>query len=402
MRKILLLLTLLVVSGAVVWIWTRRSAPPEVPFAQVKRGTLVDMLATNGKADPAEWTAVHAQKAGPVQRVLVQQGQVVVQGAPLVELESIDAVTDLAAAEARARQASAELEIRQKGGSAPELAAIESSMKEARLEAQAARREYESLERLQAKKAATAQELAVARDRLKQAEAAIEALDRKRASLVVESDIAVAEARVRDAQMTLDAARRRVEQGTIRSPISGTVYSLSVRVGTFVNPGDELARIGKLDKMRVEIYVDEPELGRVREGLPVSITWDAKPGQTWTGEVERVPTEVVTLGTRQVGTVIAVVDNANGELLPGTNVNAAIRSHVVENTLVIPKEALRHREQENGVFVLQDGHVQWRPVEIGASSVTEVQVTAGLAEGDRVALATERPLREGEPVNPVS
>ncbi|HEU0139963.1 MAG TPA: hypothetical protein VFQ79_09645, partial [Bryobacteraceae bacterium] len=116
MRKILLLLTLLVVSGAIVWIWSRRSAPPEVPFAPVTRSTLVDMLATNGKADPAEWTAVHAQKAGPVQRVLVQQGQVVVKGAALVELESIDAVTDLAAAEARARQASAELEIRQKGG----------------------------------------------------------------------------------------------------------------------------------------------------------------------------------------------------------------------------------------------------------------------------------------------
>lgn len=369
---------------------------------QVKRGTLVDMLATNGKADPAEWTAVHAQKAGPVKRVLVQQGQVVAQGAPLVELESIDAVTNLAAAEARARQASAELEIRQKGGSATELAAIESSMKEARLEERVARREYESLERLQAKKAATAQEVAVARDRLKQAEAAIEALDRKRASLVVESDIAVAKARARDAQIALDAARRRLEQSTIRSPISGTVYSLSVRVGAFVSPGDELARIGKLDKMRVEIYVDEPELGRVRVGLPVSITWDARPGQTWTGKVERVPTEVVTLGTRQVGTVIAVVDNANGELLPGTNVNAAIRSHVVENALIIPKEALRRREQENGVFVLQDGRVQWRPVEIGASSVTEVQVMAGLGEGDRVALATERPLQEGEPVNPVS
>jgi len=50
-----------------------------------------------------------------------------------------------------------------------------------------------------------------------------------------------------------------------------------------VNVGDTAANVGRLDRLRVRVYVDEPELGRVAEGQPVTITWDALPGSSGAG-----------------------------------------------------------------------------------------------------------------------
>jgi len=74
---------------------------------------------------------------------------------------------------------------------------------------------------------------------------------------------------------------------------------------------------------------------------------------------------------------------------------------LVENTLTIPQQALRRESGRTGVLLLQDSMVEWRPVETGATSVTRVQIISGLAEGDRVALPSERPLKPGDRVRPV-
>jgi multidrug efflux pump subunit AcrA (membrane-fusion protein) len=128
--------------------------------------------------------------------------------------------------------------------------------------------------------------------------------------------------------------------------------------------------------------------------MPVAITWDALPGRVWKGEVESMPTQIVALGTRQVGEVIVTIENQGLELLPGTNVNAEIQSQVVENALTVPKEAIRR----DGVFVLRDGRVRWTPVRLGPSSLTRTAVLSGVSEGDMVALNTEAPLEDGERV----
>ena len=112
-----------------------------------------------------------------------------------------------------------------------------------------------------------------------------------------------------------------------------------------------IASIGKLNPGRVRVYVDEPELGRVSPGETVRITWDALPGKEWMGVVEKRPTEVIALGTRQVGEVLCTVDNPMRELVPGNNVNAFILTQVVNNALTIPKAAVR-RDGGIGVFIL--------------------------------------------------
>ena len=59
----------------------------------------------------------------------------------------------------------------------------------------------------------------------------------------------------------------------------------------------------KFRRVRVVVFVDEPELGRVQLRAPVKISADAYPDQTWEGEVDRLPTEIVSLETRRVGDV---------------------------------------------------------------------------------------------------
>jgi hypothetical protein len=114
-----------------------------------------------------------------------------------------------------------------------------------------------------------------------------------------------------------------------------------------------------------------------------------------------MPTEIVSLGTRQVGEVVCVIDNPGGELIPGTNINAEIRSRVAENALSIPREALRRQAGDAGVFLLQGTAVVWRKIVPGVSSITRTQVVEGLSEGDAVALPTDAALTDGAVVKPV-
>ncbi|MEK7409100.1 MAG: efflux RND transporter periplasmic adaptor subunit [Acidobacteriota bacterium] len=399
MTRFKLLSVPIVLAAVVLLVWLVRSryaSPPGVSFVQVKRETLVSSLSTNGKVEPLEWVTVRAEREGLVERVRVEKGGQVEKGAPLADLDARDARAELAAADARITQARAEIEVLASGGRAAELAEITGSLYRGRADLEKAQRDYQALERLVEKQAATRQEADEARHRAAQLEAEIKALESRRAALVSPADRTAAEARLRAAETAREQALRRSEQSTIRAAMSGVVYELSVRAGDYLRPGDLVAGIGRLEKVRVRVYVDEPELGRVAAGMPVLITWDALSGRQWKGAVEKTPTQIVALGARQVGEVICTIENPGRELLPGTNVNAEIQTQVVNNGLIIPREAVRREQDQAGVYVLDAGNrVRWRAVKLGVSSLTRAQVLEGLAEGDRVALASESPLRDG-------
>jgi HlyD family secretion protein len=400
-RLRLALLVLLVVVLLLGWaLFKRGPAPPKVPFEKVRREPLVSTLVTNGKVQPSHWSTVRAERQGLIERLYVKRGQHVAKGALVAELDSKEARTELAAAEARLAQSQAILQTLSRGGSSEAQAEIENALIRTRNDLRIAQRDYDSLKRLQEKQAATMQEVADAQQKVQQAQIEIKAFERKRVALVDQSDRAAAEAKVREAQAAVQQARETLEQGRVRAPIAGAVYDLPVRAGAYVNPGDPVASIGLLDNVNVVVYVDEPELGRVAVGKPVTITWDALPGRHWEGEVENMPTQVIALGTRQVGEVVCTIRNPGVELLPGTNINAEIQSQVVELGLTVPKEAVRREGSDTGVFVLQGNRVVWRKVKAGASSVTRSQIVSGVSEGEPVALATEVTLKNGQEVEP--
>ena len=395
-RHVVILLVPLAVL--LVWSFAKKSEPPTVPFAKVKRETLVSTLQSNGKVEPLQYSSVRVDTAGLVVKLSVKEGQRVAQGAELAELSAPSLTAQLAAAQARVETAKAELATIASGGRRADLATIDASLARARLDREAELREYNALHRLEEKQAATRQEVEAARGKLRQFELEIEALERKRSVLVGSSDRAVAEAKLHEAEADVRLAERRIADTVVRAPIAGVVYSLPVRMGAYLNAGDPVASVGVLDRLRVRVYVDEPELGRVATGLPVNITWDALPGKQWEGTVEQLPTQVQPLGTRQVGEVLCTIENPGRELVPGTNVNAAIRASVIANALTIPKEALRRDANGTGVFALAGSTIKWRAVKAGSASISRVQIVDGVTDGDAVALPTNFTLRDGERV----
>ena len=397
MKKWLLLL-LLVAAAAIGWGVLRKSTPPRVPFARVKRQTLVSTLPTNGKVEPFEWQAIHADMAGVLSALEVHEGQRVVKGQTVAVIADPALQGDIEAAEARLSEARAGLAALQSGGRPAELADIDNRLERVRLDLQQATTDYETLQRLAAKNAATRQEVQAARDKARDAEVEIAGLEKRRGSLVAKPDVSAAEARVAEAEVALKLARQRAGRSSIVAPLSGVIYGLAVQRGAHVDPGAAIANVGRLDRVRVRVYVDEPELGRVAIGQPVTIRWQALPGKDWKGTVERKPTTIQALGSRQVGEVVCTIDNPGGELIPGTNVDAEIRTAVVENALVVPREALRHDAGGDYVLALSGETVERKNVKTGASNVSLVQITSGLADSDAVALPTETPLKAGDRV----
>ena len=400
MKRTLLILGLLSVAVA-VYLATRRSAPPEAPFAKAKRETLISVLSTNGKTEPVEWSPVHAERAGRISRIAVVRGQTVVAGTVLAILEDSASAAMIASAQSRLEQAKAEVAVLERGGRAAELAEIDTAMLRVAAERAAVERELAVLERLVAKQAAPRLELDTAKDRLAQLDAQAVAQKSRRAALVGQGDRAVAQARVRDAEAMLAQARRQIELASIRAPRGGVVYDLPAREGVWLEVGGLVARIGDMSRLRVTVYIDEPDLGRVKKGLPVTLTWDALQGREWLGVVDQVPAQVIALGTRQVGEVVTLAENPKQDLPPGANINARIQAQVVEGALTIPKAALRRENGELGVFVLQGGRVAWKPVEVGVSSETRAEVRRGVREGDFVALPSERTLAVGQQLTPI-
>jgi HlyD family secretion protein len=400
LKKALIPIALVILAGA-AWQYGRRPDIPSVPFAKVVRETLVSTLPTNGKVEPSAWESVRAEAAGLVERLSLQTGQAVVKGAEIGALRLAGAPPDLAKAEAQIAEAQARLAVIERGGRRTDLAEIESGLRRLQFQKQTAQQEFDALARLAKKNAATRVEVEIARNKLAEIQIEIDALGKKKASLTTADDKTVAEAQLRQAEAEAAQARRRMSQAVVRAPISGVVYSVAARPGAYLNAGDLIANIGKLTSLRVRVYVDEPELGRVAVGQPVNITWDALPGVTWKGEVDKLPAEVIALGTRQVGEVFCSIENANGKLAPGTNVTAEIRTNVAPGALTIPKEAIRREGAETGVLVLRGDRVAWQGVEPGASSATRTEVKSGLKEGDSVALPVERPLKADDRVRPV-
>ena len=401
-RRTLVLLFLVLIVVLVGWGVSRRAAPPQIPFVRVTRDTLTSTLTTNGKVEPIQWASARAERQGVIQKIFVTRGQQVAAGAPLVAMDDSAASAELASAEAQIAGARAQERPLQQGGSAVERTDIENQLAKARLDLSTAQRDLGIAERLYDKQAGTKLDVDTAKTRVAALQEAIRGLENRRGALVEPAQKQSAQAKLQEAEAAAALARHNLELSVVHAPTGGTVYQFDERVGSYLNVGDVVANIGRLDQVRVTVYVDEPDLGRVGIGMPVTITWQAMPGRVWKGVVEKLPTQVVPLGTREVGEVSCVIENPDKDLLPGTNIDAEIQSRVVQNSIIIPKEVLRRDSGQTGVYLLGPGkRIEWRPVQIGISSLTKVQVTKGLTDRDSVALPTDKPIKVGSKVEPI-
>jgi HlyD family secretion protein len=388
------------IVGAVVLLGafaSMRRDPVMVRVARVERGNIRSVISTNGKVEPLQSFEAHAPAGTTVKRLLVKEGDRVKRGQLLMQLDDADARAQAARALAQLRAAQSDVSAIERGGSQEEVLTRESQLVKARTELEAAQRNLDALRRLQEKGAASAGEVRDAENALQRADAEMKLIEQKQKGRFSKPEIDKVDAQRSEAQAAYDAAEDTLAKSNIRAPFDGIVYSIPVRNGAYVQPGELLLQEADLSKALVRAFVDEPDVGRLVPGQPIELTWDAVPGRIWLGTVTTIPAAVKLRGTRNVGETTIVVDNNDGRLLPNVNVGVTVIATQHDHVLVIPREALHVDEVKPYVYQIVDGELKRRPVETSVSNLTNVEVSSGLNEGAAVALSAINgwPLRDG-------
>lgn len=186
----------------------------------------------------------------------------------------------------------------------------------------------------------------------------------------------------------------------IRAPIDGIVLNdYSLTAGAMISPSSPILDIADPRMLKATLRVPELKIFSVAVGMPVTLRFDALPGESFGGSVTRID-QYVDPATR-TSSVEIVLDNekqAGGRLRPGMFGQAAIVEKSYAGTLTIPEGALHASETGYYVYIVKDGKAAQREVSTGIQDGGRVQVTGGLAEGDEVIIFGGNNLRDGEAV----
>jgi HlyD family secretion protein len=400
--KPLVLWTLAAILLIIVFFAVRRLTREELPL-RVAQATMQDLIttdSTNGKVEPQHNFEAHAPAPSTVKRLYVRAGEHAPKGKLLLSLDDADARAQSASAVASLRGAQASYQATELGGTLEERNSIAGELAKARMDRDQAQHDLDALQKLVAQGAAAPSEVASAQQRLEAANTSIATLEKKQTARYSTAEIAHSRANLEQAKAAYDAANTVVADSNVRAPFAGTVYSLPVSVSEYVHAGDLLLQMADLTKLQVRAYFDEPELGALHVGQPATIIWDALPNRIWHGRILSMPSTIITYTTRNVGEVLLSVDDADGKLLPNTNVKVTVTEQRLEHVLTIPREAVHGEGGKDYAYLLHGKVLRRQQVTVGARNLTQVQVLSGLAENDTVALSTTNgePLAERVPV----
>ena len=373
-----------------------RDRPISVATMHAVRQNLISWITTNGKVEPVEPRIIQAQLTTFIEAVAVKEGQRVDRGRLLMTLDAKDLKTELAHVREQLVAAENERKVAVTGGSPEEIAQLDSDLVKTNAEIDRLRSERDSLERLYPR-AATRQEIEQTKTALAKAEADKRLIEEKRRAILERSKPQAERAtlRIEEARNSIQSLEDKLKSARVTAPAGGTVYSLPARAGTYVHTGDLLAELADLTRIRIRVFVDEPELGSLKQAQAVEITWEALPDRTWNGLVDQLPKTIVARGTRNVGEVLCSVDNKTGELLPNTNVNVRIRTAQRENTLTLSRAAVRGDGNARYVFVVEQDRLRKRDVRVGIPNATDYEILSGITENDVVALPGASEFQEG-------
>ena len=205
---------------------------------------------------------------------------------------------------------------------------------------------------------------------------------------------------LQNAELAASMAADSLDDYNITSQITGRVIEKNFKAGDKVegmNSGS-LAVIYDMSYLKLELAVDELDIGKVAVGQSVSLTADALEGQTFTGVVDKVSINGTTSGGATSYPVTIVIENY-GELKPGMNVSATIEGDRVPNALCIPVDAVNRGNtvtvpgpgamNADGTAVVDISKLETKEVTLGKSDGDYIEVTGGLEEGDTVLIPNQ-------------
>jgi multidrug efflux pump subunit AcrA (membrane-fusion protein) len=355
-------------------------------------------IEATGSLGADEQTDVAPNVGGRVASVSVDLGSYVQKGAPLVRLDPADAKLRLEQLQAQAQQAqSAVRQAEEKIGLRPNqqfdparVAEVGSAKAALDLAEKQLRRFDKLIESGDVSRAQYDQQKAQ-RDQLQQQyEAALAAARQNYAG------IATARAAARAAEAQVAQASKSIADTTIYAPISGYVSERPADVGEYVTTASKIATIVRTNPLRLRIDIPEQYITLIRPGQTVAVTTSAYADRAFNGRIARISPNV-TAASRTL-TVEADVENGESLLKPGQFATVRIQLPQPEPAVLIPASAVRTQETTSHVFVLNNGHVEDRLVQLGQTEGELVEIKNGIREGELVATSNVEELKDGAAV----
>ena len=350
----------LLVAVAAIFVWTFvflwQKSRPEITVYNVTSPEVTDLEKTTvatGKVEPRDEVLIKPQISGIIDVLYKEAGQTVKKGEVIAKVKVIPELGTLAAAESRVRLAE--------------------------INGQQAETDFARLETLYKDGLISSEEYEKGRVTVEQAREELQAAQDNR-------DI------VRDG-ITQSSAD--ISSTLIRSTIDGLILDVPVKVGNSVimantmNDGTTIATVADMNDLIFRGNIDETEVGRVYEGMPVKITIGALQDLSFEAKLEYIsPKATEENGANQfeIKAALSVPDSVT--IRSGYSANAEIVLEHAQQTLAIPEGAVEFSGDSTFVYVLTDSVPQQqferRPVQVGMSDGIRIAVKSGITQQDKV------------------
>ena len=204
-----------------------------------------------------------------------------------------------------------------------------------------------------------------------------------------QADLAVNQARGASARTRLDKSR-------IRAPFTGVTGLREVSKGDFVEVGQKLVDLVRLDPIELDLRAPEVVLSSLAVGQKVDFAVASFPGQTFTAQIVAIaPT--IEAGGRSVS-LRARLDNPEQRLRPGMSAQVHINLSTSGQALLVPEQAIWPNGEQKMVYLVVDGIAKLVAVTLGARQPGLVEITSGIKAGDEVVVAGQLKLQDGAKV----
>jgi HlyD family secretion protein len=195
-----------------------------------------------------------------------------------------------------------------------------------------------------------------------------------------------------------DDVRVKKDYSVIRAPFDGVISKKYTEVGEMLMPGKQIVTLVNPDRIYVLATIDEVDVGRLKRGLPVTITVDAFPGEIYRGTIRRI-SPIVSGGKLETRTadVWIYFDKKQPQIKPGMSADVEILVTTLQNVLSVPSQAVVERGGKKQVFVAEGGPLKpgdttvarLRPIKVGETNWSFTQVAGGLKTGEWVITTPE-------------
>jgi len=217
--------------------------------------------------------------------------------------------------------------------------------------------------------------------------------------IIAQSQYDSVKAEVKSLEAELAIAELRLKRCYIRSSIAGVVNELPAKKGLYLAVGDSVATVLDIDQVKVSVGIPETDVDAVRKIGRFEVTIEALQNKKITGVKNFLA--VAPESQAQVYRLELTVNNQSGEILPGMFARVEIIKDEFPDALAIPLYAVISRDNKHFVFLDEDSVAKLQEVKLGILDGWQVQITAGLAPGQRVVVVGQRSVDAGQKLNVV-